>query len=381
MNKTIPIIPFYKKLSKYEISCVLFDKCNLKCPFCFEANKKYHIDIDYIKSIPNILIDNFTKTIVRDKLDIEVVNIMFWGGEVFFDGVPDNVFNVYYTIIDNIIEQFKKEYPKIRLHFHWLSNGVFTKRDRVEQLLTAYGDISTIGFSYDPVNRFNSTRQKQLMIDNALHFKQLGFCSTISITLTRPNIEAWLESMDDLLFFAKNKLLIDVNFYIANPNWEIYLPNDHLIFQWLLNAINNKLFNVMLIKKLFWKNVDTTIDKFCDCHQCSQITNGKWSIDCASRSSSLPKERFYGKFCSSIDEQNTNPIKASLGIVKRGCLTCEFNDRCQMPCWISIIFDQYKCIECPFKKIYNIIDSNPVYMQQFNQYEAALDIDYSKFLL
>ena len=116
---------------------------------------------------------------------------MFWGGEVFFDGVPDRVFAAYYQIIDQITNDFETQHPNIKLHFHWLSNGVFTKRDRVEQLLQTYHDISTIGFSYDPVNRFSSELQRNSMIDNALYFKKLGFCDTVSITFTKPNIETW----------------------------------------------------------------------------------------------------------------------------------------------------------------------------------------------
>lgn len=379
MKKTIPIIPFYNKLRKYEISCVLFDKCNLKCPFCFEADKRYKIDVDYILSIPQILIDNFNETIKRDQLQIDFVNVMFWGGEVFFDGVPDQVFATYHQIIDQIINDFKTQHPNIKLHFHWLSNGVFTKRARVERLLQTYRDISTIGFSYDPVNRFASELQRNSMIDNALYFKKLGFCDTVSITLTKPNIEAWLRNIDDLIFFKQHDLLIDTNFYIANPNWETYLANDQLIYQWMKKCIDNRLFNIMLLKKILWKDARTRIDKFCDCHQCSQITNGVWSIDCASRSSTLPKQRFYGEYSDLINEQTTNPIKASLGIIKRGCLTCEFNSCCQMPCWISIIFDQYQCTECPFKRIYNYVIDNPDIIDQFNEYEKTVSINYPQF--
>ena len=381
MTKTIPIIPFYKKLRKYEISCVLFDKCNLKCPFCFEADKKYKIDIDYIRTIPELVFKNYKETIERDQLDIDVVNIMFWGGEVFFDGVPDAVFDAYYQIVDKIIDQFAINFPNTKLHFHWLSNGVFTKRDRVQKLLETYRDISTIGFSYDPVNRFSSDKQRDTMINNALYFKKLGFCYSISITLTKPNIEAWLKSINDLIFFKDHDFLIDTNFYIANPNWELYLPNDEMIYQWLRKVIDNKLFNIMIVKKILWKDFDTTIDKFCDCHQCSQITNGVWSIDCASRSSALPKNRFYGKYSDLITEQTTNPIKASIGIVKRGCLLCEYNERCQMPCWISVIFDQYQCTVCPYQLIHRYIEQNPAIVEQFKHYEANLSFDYPKLLL
>lgn len=94
------------------------------------------------------------------------------------------------------------------------------------------------------------------------------------------------------------------------------LPDDHLITSFFEACIANKLYNVIVLEKIFWMFINTDIEKHCDCHQCSQITNGHWSVDCAKRSSSLSSEDFYGNdVAKTINEINTNQIKASLGIL------------------------------------------------------------------
>lgn len=369
-GKQIPIIPFYHKLNKFEISCVLFDKCNLKCPFCFEQNKKYKIDNDYIDSIGPIIFDKFATTIKDQHLTIDHVNIMLWGGELFFDGVSDETFEHYSKLIDSINSYFAINYPSIKVTYRWLSNGVFTKRARVIALLSKYKDQNSIAFSYDPVDRFATDHQRQLMIDNAIEFNRLGLGRSISITLTKPNIEHWLNDISDLIYFRDHQFEIDVNFYIANNQFAKYQPTDQLIYQWLKIAVDNQLFNVNVIERVLSKNYPTVIDKFCDCHQCSQITEGVWTTNCVDRSTNLPYDRFYGKYSQYINEANSNQVKASIGLLKRGCLACRHHDRCQMCCWVSILFDQYQCTECPYCKLYDYVETNQSIIDQFEAYLA-----------
>lgn len=363
---TISIIPFYKKLNKYEISCVLFEKCNLKCKFCFEHDRSAKIDIDYIKSLPQIIIDNLHKTIVNDDLTINHVNIMFWGGEVFMDGLDDGIFHIYRQLMDDIEHEIHHLYPKMDITFSWLSNGVFMKTQRVVNLLTDTNHRCILGFSYDPVDRFSSKKQEQLMIDNVKAFADIGILERISITLTKPNIEALINDISVLLLFQDLGINIDVNYYIANPNWQTQLPTDELLTLFFKTCISNKLFNIIVLEKVFWMFLNTNIEKHCDCHQCSQITKGVWSVDCAKRSSSLSSDQFYGStYASLITEENTNPIKASLGILKRGCLTCEYHEKCQMPCWISILFNQYQCTSCPYYNIAKMIENDDQILKDY----------------
>lgn len=337
------MIPFYKRLSKYEISCVLFQQCNLKCDFCFEPNQqRSKFDESYIKNLPHL-----TKSLFDQNVDyqnqLNYINLMFWGGEVFMDGLKDIQFNLYY----DMLSQYQQLFSSFnKLSFSWLSNGVFTKKDRVLDLMNTFPQ-NILGFSYDPIGRFKSNKQRSLMISNCEIFRKKGKLDRISITITKPNIQSFLEDYSILQYFKDLGLSVDVNFYIPNPGWEKYLPSDQEVFDFFKMCIDNKFDNVIVVKKIldYWSNTD--IEKHCDCHQCSQITNGIWSVDCAKRSSSLHSSMFFEQ---PVNESNTNQIKASNGIIKRGCLTCPYNDRCQQPCWIGVIFKHFTSSMCPFQK-------------------------------
>ena len=79
----------------------------------------------------------------------------------------------------------------------------------------------------------------------------------------------------------------------------------------------------------------------------------------------MPPELFYGEYTPQITEENSNQIKASIGLVKRGCLACEYHHICQHPCWISIVFKGFKPSVCFHKQTYDYIKSNDVIINDF----------------
>jgi len=347
-----PFIPFYKDPTLYEISCLLFERCNLKCKFCFEGHRNNKIDVDYIRKIPNLIIDNF-KEEYKKYNNIKEVNIMLWGGELFFDALPDSLFDEYKLLVDNFRELFSESFPNIKIRFSWLSNGVFTKWERVKDIIEYSNGI--INFSYDPIDRFGSYKQKELMLENSKRFYEFGLSEVVSITLTKQNINEFISNTTDINTMMST---IDVNFYIPNKNWEELMPTDDDIFNFFKWALDNRLFHIKVIEKLIWYYTTEYIQRHCDCKSCSQLTYGEWSVDCAKRSSELPTEMFFGEYANIINEENSNDIKVSLGIKKRGCQLCKYYDRCQMPCWISMVFSEYKTTRCPYEKAYEYIEIN-----------------------
>ena len=87
------IIPFYKDSEEYEIACMLFENCNLNCKFCFEPHTNKKIDKDYILTIPNIIKDNFSIE-YKKYPTIKKVWLMLWGGEIFYDALDDDIFDL-----------------------------------------------------------------------------------------------------------------------------------------------------------------------------------------------------------------------------------------------------------------------------------------------
>lgn len=358
----LPIIKFYKTPISYEIACMLFENCNLQCDFCFEAHARKKIDTKYIEDIYKIIDENFSKEYNKYPT-IKTVYIMLWGGELFFDSLSDDVFNSYYILIDNIKTLFKNKFQNVDVIFSWLSNGVFTKKERVKKIIEYSKGI--INFSYDPISRFKIKKQEELMIQNAIYFKNIGLGKKISITLTKPSINAFINNTSKLKFFNDLNYNIDVNYYIANPNWKNLLPTDNEIFLFFKWAFDNSLFNIKVCEKILDYFFNKPVRHYCDCKTCSQITFGEWSVDCAKCSSILPAESFYGKETQNITEENSNEIKATIGIHKRGCLTCDYYNNCQMPCWISIVFDGFKAENCFYKQTYDYIKNNKKILENY----------------
>ena len=363
------VIPFYSKSSFYEIACMMFENCNLKCKFCFEPHKNKKIDLEYIKNLPNIAYKNFTK-VYEQKPWIDNLYIMIWGGEIFYDGLDDSVFDVYYVFVDKINELFNKSFPKVHITFSWLSNGVFTKRERVEKLIQYSKGI--INFSYDPVYRFNSQKQLQTMIDNADYFKN-NMGDKVSLTLTKESIKSFIEGKSELLRFHQMGYNIDVNYYIPNPNWQEFLPSDDEIYTFLKWALDNRLFGIKIIEKIMAYFTKENVTHYCNCITCSQISYGEWSTDCVKKSSSLTSELFYQENNDKITEENSHYIKSTMGILKRGCLNCKYYNKCQMPCWISFIFKGVKSEKCFYKQAYEYIEKNPQIIYDYKKWRNIDD--------
>lgn len=362
-----PIIKFYEEAEEYEIACMMFENCNLNCKFCFETHLNKKIDTNYIMSIPEIMKQNFKKE--YDKFPtLKRVYLMMWGGELFYDSLKDEVFETYYKFVDAVREIFEKEFPRVEILFSWLSNGVFTNRKRVEDLVNYSKGI--INFSYDPINRFSTEKQKQTMIETARYFSDKRG-SKISIVITKDNIKEFIERDKELIKFHKMGYIIDVNYYIANINWKDLIPTDDEIFQFLKWSIDNRFFNMKVVERIFHYYVGHYLGRYCNCKYCSQITYGEWSTDCAKCSSALPAKMFYQHNIDRITEENSNEIKASMGLIKRGCLGCQYFNKCQMPCWISFIFEGTPVGVCPYKRIYKYIEENRNLIEEFRSWDAS----------
>lgn len=374
MPKELPKIQFYKDPESYEIACSLFEACNLKCKFCFEGHRNNKIDINYIREMPYKVLETVRKDF-QQYPHIKDVNIRLWGGELFFDGLPDTLFDEYKHFVNTFNTLFKQEFPNVLLKFSWLTNGVFTKWERVKDLL----DYSqgTIGFSYDPSGRFSNDKQKQLMIENVKRFHNFHCFNCLSITLTKHTIQEYISGKSELLTELNLGERYDINFYTANPNWQTLLPDDDDLFAFFKWGLDNDLYYINVISNL----VKTCINEgeyiahhYCDCKTCVQYSNGQATVDCVKRASVLPAEMFYGKYAPIITEENVSDIKLSLGMIKRGCLNCEYYQTCQMPCWVSVVFEGFKPTNCPYKQAYEYIKQHPEIIERFKKWSSENSI-------
>lgn len=365
MPKDLLKIPFYYEPENYEIAYALFEACNLHCKFCFEGHRDNTIDVLKIKAAAFNIYKEMEPEL--EKYQIKNLNIRLWGGELFFDSIKDEVFDAYKFLIDKCRELFGQKYPDLKLTFSWLTNGVWTKWERIKEILDYSG--GHLGFSYDPADRFPNAKIEQQMIDNTWRVYNEGYLANLSITLTKQTVKQYISGNSNIEKFPP--MNVDVNYYTANPGWENLLLDDEDLYQFFKWALEKRLFRINVIENLMGAGANKKIwfnGHYCDCKTCKQYSNGYCTVDCAKRASILPHEMFYGKYDKYITEENVSDIKLSMGIQKMGCLNCQYYNLCQKPCWISIIFEGYKPTNCPYARIYKDIVKNKKLIEDYERF-------------
>lgn len=140
------------------------------------------MDIPALYEVPQHIFQNLKEDLEKYS-SIKDINLRFWGGELFYDALSDEVFDAYKFIVDECRKLINKEYPDINLRFSWLTNGVWTKWERVKELLDYSNGV--LGFSYDPDGRFLIEAHKEQMINNVLRFNEWGLLRTFQLPLLR----------------------------------------------------------------------------------------------------------------------------------------------------------------------------------------------------
>lgn len=384
LDKSLPKIDFNEDDGAYELACSIFNNCNLRCSFCFQDHSKmktWSQIREEMKMIPDILIDFMKRE--SEKYHIDTIHLKLWGGELFSDNIPYEFFDYYKNIYDKLADAgIAKVIPT------YLTNGTFDiYKDKVIDLINSTNGI--LGFSYDPVDRFHTfeeirnfrrnVRYCSLMID---HTK----CSTMcSITLSKRAISAYLSTYDT--HFALPNMRTDISYYTPGRNWKEDIPTDEDLYQFFKWGVYTGQFQIRAIFDIYSTILGEPVRHYCNCAKAAQYQDGKVSKNCALRADpSIALEAFYGKYTPLVNESNCAEYKNSLGLIKRGCLNCEYYDRCQKPCWISFIFNGYKPTICPFYRIYKDLERDTDFgkknLNAFNksEYEGAKEYYWEKSL-
>jgi hypothetical protein len=356
----------------YEIIISLFTKCNLNCDFCFE-NHTNDIDIEAIKNIPKLLEDNYPEELKNP--NIKRISIGFLGGELFSDDIPDSMFNIYRDLYNDIILLIRKYLPNVLIASDWLSNGIFTKYTRVVKLLNdnIFNNVTQlIGLSYDPIGRFRTREQYKTFIDTFNYF--YTHTSEISITLTKPNIYDIINNKDDFIYNLSKDISIYLNYYIPseiNSNWELYQPNDDDLFNFYKWAIDNNKYQFDIINKLVGSvYCGIAGDKVCVLNKTLTYYNNKFIRD--RLSIRFPRDRYFGNYVSSITTNNITEMRCTIGIQKRGCLYCEYNNICTEPCWNGILVKDYNSSICYAKRIIKYLYDHSEIKERYLTYTTPI---------
>lgn len=331
----------------FEISISLFTQCNLNCKFCFEQIKT---KLD--PNIFNLIFDNFINILDQIKLyNIKNIKVNFLGGQLFNDIYDEQHFLFYQKIINKINQQTAK-YNFFTVKYNFMSNGIFKRYERVNDFLNKVN--SQISFSYDPVGRYLTNWQLDLLKFNIEFFKQR--MPGLSLTLTKPNIEYILANNDDLI----NNNIIDVNYYFPNKNWQENLPSDKLLYDFFYWGVTNKKTNIILIQNIIDSYFNMYDSRGCNCKFAIQFINNQWTKNCVKRFTSSNPQHFYGNYLKYINQNNCTQVKNTLALMKRGCVYCENYSKCLMLCFCVQLFKNYYIDMnfCPIKQIYNYIEKH-----------------------
>lgn len=352
-------ISSYTPPEHFEIACSLHEQCNLRCKFCYQEHAS-KVNVDIIRKVAKKAFDESFEPL--HKYDtVKVIHLLFLGGELFSDDISDDIFDEYNKMFKEFRNLFGSEYPNVQLKFSVGTNGVWKKKDRVIKLLKDNG-VTDMAFSYDPSGRYPNKEAEKEVRKSIVALHNAGMSITISFILTKDNIRRFTTDRK-YCKYMKSKYVThgDLNWYIGNPNWEENLPSDEEVFEFFKWAIDNRLFNIECVELLFKaltekdKYKTTIARRQCYCKFLISISGLEPTYNCIPRYSAYGNKLFYGKFSEELTEDNVSDVKASLGIQKRGCLSCKYFNICQMPCWSAVLFEKFQPTACPLEKAFDYI--------------------------
>jgi MoaA/NifB/PqqE/SkfB family radical SAM enzyme len=367
-----PKIEFYRHPHYYELTCSLFDKCNLNCEFCSQEHAQ-DFDFSVVDDLPMMALEQTREDFKKYGDTIKKLEVRFWGGELFSDNIPMSYFIKYHEFMDNIKNLFMEEYPWLELEFVTTTNGVMTKHERLKSFLKM-SNMSRVSVSFDYLGRYRNNEEKQKALSTMKFLSDNGFKVNVGIILTKRSINYILSHTDEFLslFTVYNIDTINFNFYIANKGWEVDMPSDEDLWSMYKFCIDNRLFGVKTLYYLFTTKITKEyMAKECECKFLPNFFKGGATKNCIQCFSNLGNKLFYGTFADELTEENVSDVKASLGVMKRGCLTCEHYQYCQMPCWSTIIFEHFQPTECPLKRAYSYITEDM--LQEFEKWRNTND--------
>ena len=368
--KGCPKVEFYREPEYCETVLYLFEKCNLRCEFCFQDHEHAQVNETYIKSLPHAAFALMSKEL-KAHPTIKSFDIRMLGGEIFSDDLPDSLLELYGEVVEQIRAEMKTYFPDVNVDFICTTNGVWTNRERIKNFLEKYSFKKIISISIDFVGRYKNDKIKQTAYETMRYFGEAEFFVRAGVVLTKRNIAYILEHADefkDLIRKYKAEQIV-FNYYSPNEQWELDLPSDEDLWNIYKFCIDERMFNVSTIFYLVEAyRQKTFFTKTCECKFIPTLTQTSCTKDCVATASPLPRERFYGKYTNEVTEENVSDVKASLGIVKRGCLGCDHYEYCPQPCWCMVIFDGYKATNCPMKRSFNYIKEHSEIMDDYNSW-------------
>ena len=336
-------------MENINISFILFTDCNSNCKFCYQKYKRDKLDItdiDFIKSIPNIL-DKILY--FKNPSYNSFINIGLSGGELLYH---NELFPMYKELISNInktIREYKDGIMQLIPSVTIMSNGLFDI-DIVESLLKT--TKSEIDISYDMSNRYKSKKEEKLVIYNIKKLFEDGFKPSVSFTLTKDNIYKFIdkEGFKDDIF---KKVNISVSYFLPMSKKQRKMcPSSDELSYFYIKAYDFGYTNIDTIKNIVYEKSN---NRYCTNGSIISKTTDLDNLDyCGDRSMIKDYciddiDSMYGNYKTMLDKLSSSSLN---------CSYCAYSWFCPKMCELStmsIILAGINYDRCPLKKVIEYI--------------------------
>ena len=320
-----------------EIEIFFFEHCNLRCVHCFQDHDSTvgMSEEDILSKVQ--LIEDFFKR--ASKHDV-ILNIM--GGELFQDDLLDKFLPVYSTFIDQVT-QLAVKYNKNPI-FRFITNLLVTD-DKFKQWLIKHN--IKVSVSYDLSGRFNK-EQFELFKENVEQYKD--YISMIGLVSTKQNINILLDKGDSYFDYLYNNFDCYWDQLTPGPTVPTELvPSESLYLKFMLHLVDNyprcTNLEAFVNNKKHNKMSCPSLNKLL-------IESNNATSSCRIQQHSASKD-----FISIVDR--TNDVIIEKWINDKGCLECEYFQRCSFSCfvqndWKRLVRDVDGCI---YKEVFKYVDT------------------------
>ena len=359
----------------YAMQIPLFNLCNLNCKFCYQnsyGKRTNNIDLSYFNNLEEKIIDCHRD--LFNKRGITDLYPTIYGGEPFNDALPESIFQLYKNFYDKFSYLLKKEF-NITTHFIWLTNGVVNRYNLIDDILEyTNGTIST---SYDPCDRYSNEKQRENWWRTLDYYKDK--MNMVTMVTTKSNIEAVLSGKDNFMLKIPSNIAIDISYYfpVADDYKEFCISDDDL-YNLFIYGLENRIFNWVNIANLIKTFTDPEhVVRNCNCLDTTFCFQNKdnsitplltcySTIDFAMNHNVTDyyKDEDYKSIVETEDEK-----RRIIGIKRRGCLYCEYSNKCQRMCYMLPSHKDYvQSSVCPFVKVYDYIKKHSYLIEDYKKF-------------
>lgn len=327
----IPVVDLLadKRSPVKEVHMILFEQCNISCSFCHQ---------DHDSTVGMAQIREKADALVRQLDPNQEYRINITGGELFHDGVPDDIFEDYFYAASTLLDNHPKS------DIYWGTNLLYDP-GRLRALLRRfdaipeYTDRVHLTTSYDPTGRFTVETRKQFL-ENLFQEDIAARITTVNVVITKGNIDSimgnkYKEDLDLIVSYFP----VYFDHFIANHNYKLHQPSEERISEFYLFLRDNYPTTEPIAAMLRNETNELT------CQSTIIQSDDGVVVTCWGEA---------GKDTTRDYEEGLRRKKAAeeAFLERYNCFACEYYRRCTLRCFLHhhSLDDQPE--ECEIKKMY-----------------------------